>query len=240
MPMMITTAILEFLVIGSLWIAAILVALGICLDVPSLLPLPESSDVRVLLSLVSLPFAYLLGVIAQGVTWRSWYLKRHHYPALHEELHGPHGSEYQVIYEAMRIRRRPLTGLSSATEALSGGRQLGALLDLLRVELLHGERAELGRQYQVQFHLYRLLYGSIPPLLALSVLLLAAAILVLLHRGQGWAILLLGSSINLLAGCFAFQAAAHRRKRLWKYLRLGANTIFTNELAGPLAEPAER
>jgi hypothetical protein len=150
-----------------------------------------------------------------------WY-KRIHHNALKDELEA-HRAAYQRLAEASRARGLTV-GLSK--ERLEEADDLGGLLDVLRWELLTSPRSEPAQQYLVQFHLYRILYGSIPPLLLLSVVLGAGIWVAFRVSGSSVAFAFgMMTVVSSLLTVLAFTGAKHRRARTWKYLVFGVQAL---------------
>ena len=171
-----------------------------------------------MVTLLGIPVAYAVGVVLQAATWLLWY-KRVHRRALDREMAGRRKEAYQRLAEELELRGVKI-GLDR--EHLETGHDLGGLLDALRWELLASAHSEPAQQYLIQFHLYRILYGSIPPLLFLSVTL-TLGIWVAWRIGSGSLAVAFGGAalFSSLLTVLAFAGAAHRRSRTWKYLAFG-------------------
>ena len=222
--MTVTATILEFLVIGSLWAAVIAVALVVVASMVGLqLPVGKIPDFDFLLAVITVPITYLLGVISQAVTWRYWYLPKVHFPSLAEELAGRQAAAYQAVYRELRKRGYPLGGVKFEGETLETAKDLGRMLDILRWELMRWSHEEPGKQYLVQFHLYRLIYGSIPAMAMLSVVLLSGMGSMFASGEPAVSLFFaVGAALSATLARLAYVAAAHRRGRLWKYLMLSS------------------
>ncbi len=232
--MTVTTAILEFLVIGSRWVATIAAVLVIVpLAAGSQLPLdklPDMPDMDFLLAVITVPITYLFGVISQAVTWRHWYLPKVHLPSLAEELVGEQEASYQAVYRELRKREFPLGTVKFEKEVLESPKDLARMLDFLRWELMRWSHEEPAKQYLVQFHLYRLVYGSIPAAVGFALVLVLGTAVALVEADPAHALLFaIGAAISAVLARLAYLAAAHRRRRLWKYLMLSFNSMIEEE-----------
>lgn len=221
--MTVTSAILEFLVLGCLWLLVFLVAIFVAVAGWSgTWPEVALGGSNALWSLLGIPVAYAVGVVLQAATWVLWY-KRVHRKALAAEVGSRHRAAYQRLADALKARGVAI-GLPDGR--LERGEDLGGLLDVLRWELLMSPRTEAAHQYLVQFHLYRVLYGSVLPYFALS-LLLATGALTAGGTGPAWLApaFTLAALFSLILALMAWKGAAHRRSRTWKYLVFGAQAL---------------
>jgi hypothetical protein len=215
----ITSAILEFLVIGCLWICVFVLAILILLaGYSGSWPLVNLENSEAVITLLGIPLAYAVGVVLQAATWRFWY-KRIHRKALRREMASSHKEAYQRLAQILKSRGVKI-GLEK--DLIETGSDLGGLLDVLRWELLTSPQSEPAKQYLVQFHLYRILYGSIPPLFSLSLILSIGiwASWRIGSRALGFAFAV-AALLSLLLTILALAGAAHRRSRTWKYLVFG-------------------
>jgi hypothetical protein len=171
-----------------------------------------------MITLLGIPVAYAVGVVLQAATWHFWY-KRIHRKALRREMAGSHRAAYQRLADNLKARGVKI-GLEN--DLIETGSDLGGLLDVLRWELLTSTQSEPAKQYLVQFHLYRILYGSIPPLFLLS-LLFSIGIWASWRIGSRSLGLAFGVAalLSSLLTILALAGAAHRRSRTWKYLVFG-------------------
>ena len=218
--MIITSAILEFFVLGCLWICAFLLATFILMAGWSgVWPQLDLGDAQPLVTLVGIPVTYAVGVVLQAATWRFFY-KRVHSAALEREVNGSHREAYVRLADEFR-RRGVEIGLNKGE--LKTGKHLGGLHDALRWELLASSQSGPAQQYLIQFHLYRILYGSIPPLFFISVVLTFGISWFALRTGSGALVLafVLAALFSWVLTVLAFFGAAHRRARTWKFLVFG-------------------
>jgi hypothetical protein len=253
----ITSAILEFLVLGCLWICVFLVIAIVAIGaLTGSWPRIDLEGLQPAITFLGIPVAYCVGVVLQAATWHFWY-KRLHRKALDREMAPalPKGKLEQFWYKLLRrkpsspaidgggernarhkaayqrladsLRNRGLeTGLK---DDLQTGRDLGGLLDVLRWELLASPQSEPAKQYLVQFHLYRILYGSIPPLFVLGITLGIGFLVALRLAGRSAALaFIIGAVLALSLSMLAFAGASHRRSRTWKYLVFGVQAQTTH------------
>src|SRR5215468_9479711 len=100
----ITSAILEFLVIGCLWICVFLLAILILLaGYSGSWPQVNLGNSQAVITLLGIPLAYAVGVVLQAATWRFWY-KRIHRKALRREMASSHKEAYQRMAEILKSR----------------------------------------------------------------------------------------------------------------------------------------
>jgi hypothetical protein len=204
--MTITSAILEFLVLGCLWSCGFLAATFILVGGSSgSWPQVNLEGAEVVVTLLGIPVIYAIGVILQAATWRFWY-KEVHRKALQREIEGSHSDVYHNLAKDLNM-------------TLETGKDLGRLLDVLRWKLLGAAQSESAQQYLIQFHLYRVLYGSIPPFIFLGVILALGTRVA--SRMGSWSLALtfsITAIFSILLAAVAFTGADHRRSRTWKHL----------------------
>lgn len=228
--MAVTAALLEFVVIGSAWASLGWALLALAPRI-GLAPFPfdglpiagTESTVWILL-----PGIYAVGIITQTLTWRWWYMPRVHRPDLNKELESHRKCDYAALFDTMKNHGYTIPGLSRDLSALQDGTDLARFLDALRWELFACPAQEPARQYLLQFHLYRISYGILPPLF---VGLVVSPIAWIAPRANESTAASVGAGClvsGLLAVMFvgARISATHRRRRTWKYLVSGMNVIL--------------
>lgn len=205
--------IIEFVVVGAIAVAVLLLPVGFVAE--SLPALPELTAPAVAaLGLIILFLLYFVGTLTHFVTW-WWWRRVFHRRWFSSWLESDSGKLYfPLAKEAFREQSSALA--RDLVRSASSRRGPGFILDWCRFFVFCSGASELQVQYLRQFHLYRLAYGPLTAAVVALLVAVAFSIAAFARSGLSLPMLLVPALVVLVVASVA--GANHRVGRMWKYL----------------------
>jgi len=212
--------ILEFVVIGAIAVAVLVLPFGISGELLAAVPNLSTPSLAIL-AVITLLLLYFLGTITHFATW-WWWRRVFHRRWFSTWIHSRSGKLYYPLAEEVFAERASSQSHAGISDAESR-RRSGFIMDWCRFVLLESGSSELQVQYLRQFHLYRLAYGPLTAILVAFLLSAWFSVCGLVSDGPRLSMLV--APMLLLLAVLSIFGAHHRAGRMWKYLCYSASVI---------------